>query len=143
MARIKPYSQECPIASTLDIIGDRWTILLLRDLAFGKRRFNELLRSSPGLPPKMLSVRLRKLEDYGIIERAILEGRPPRTEYVLTALGRSLGPVLQMIGQWGLENLYADRPAARAEIERMVFSRVPRLIPEDIRLKAADYEEVS
>ena len=62
MAAKRPYSQDCPVARTLDIIGDRWTMLLIRDLFFEKSRFNEFMRSSPGLPPKLLSERLKRLE---------------------------------------------------------------------------------
>jgi DNA-binding HxlR family transcriptional regulator len=135
MAKQKPYGQLCPIARTLDLIGDRWTILVLRDLFFGNHRFNGLLRSSPGLTPKVLSQRLKRLEENHLIERRVEDGRPPRTEYHLTRRGYSLAPVLQMIGQWGLDNLFEDEPQLREQIQKAVFGKAPRLIAEDISLK--------
>jgi DNA-binding HxlR family transcriptional regulator len=96
------YDQECPVARTLDIIGERWTILILRDLLKqGPRRFQDFQRSLEGVSPNTLSARLKTLEDHGIIVRKFYEEHPPRAEYLLTKKGRMLGPVLKALLGWG------------------------------------------
>lgn len=112
----RPYDQVCPIARTLDIIGDRWTMLILRDLLFGSTRFNELLQGSPGLPSKLLSDRLKKLERHGLIERVVYSQHPLRAEYHLTEEGRSLEPVLYAIAVWGLDHLFEGEEETRAAV---------------------------
>ena len=98
----RTYDLQCPVASTLDIIGDRWAILILRDLFLrGAHRFQDFEATLPGLTPSVLSARLKSLESDGIIERRIYETHPPRTEYFLTPKGRELGPVLRAIRSWG------------------------------------------
>ena len=92
----------CPVARTLDLIGERWTILLLRDLLLhGPRRFQDFQTSLPGVAPNTLSARLKSLEDNGLLERRLYNERPPRLEYVLTAEGKSLGPIVQALRDWG------------------------------------------
>ena len=86
---------------TLDVIGERWTIIIIRDLYFGRSRFNELLESSPGMSTKILSERLKLLEAHGLVERRIYSEHPLRAEYSLTPRGMSLEPVLNAIGEWG------------------------------------------
>jgi DNA-binding HxlR family transcriptional regulator len=112
----RPYNQICPVARTLDIIGDRWTMLILRDLFFGASRFNQFLQNSPGLPSKLLSERLKKLEAHGLIERAVYSQHPLRAEYRLTAEGCSLQPVLHAIATWGLDHLFEGDEATRAAV---------------------------
>jgi DNA-binding HxlR family transcriptional regulator len=107
------------------LIGDRWTILILRDLFLGKHLFSEILASSPGMPPRVLSARLKRLTGVGLVERAVYSQHPLRTEYRLTAKGRSLFPVLRAIGQWGLDNLFNDEPELRAAVEKTVLRKVP------------------
>jgi DNA-binding HxlR family transcriptional regulator len=85
-----PYDMRCPIARTLDIIGERWTILILRDLVVGgPRKFQDFERSLAGISPNTLSARLKRLEDAGIVERRFYEQHPPRAEYVLTEKGNN------------------------------------------------------
>lgn len=92
----------CPIARTLDIIGDRWSILILRDLVLeGPRKFGDFQEGLPGISPNTLSSRLKTLEEYGIVERRFYDQHPPRAEYLLTARGRELGPVLKILRDWG------------------------------------------
>jgi len=112
----KPYNQVCPIARTLDIVGDRWTMLIVRDLFMGKTRFSQLLEGSPGPPSKLLSDRLKKLEEYGLIERVVYSQHPLRAEYHLTEEGRSLAPVLDAIARWGVDHCFEDEPEARAAV---------------------------
>jgi DNA-binding HxlR family transcriptional regulator len=125
MARTQPYAQNCPIARTLDVIGDRWTLLIIRDLFLGRSRFNEFRQSTPRISPKLLSERLKRLEEHGLVERSLLAGYPPRAEYRLTAKGRALFPVLFAIGSWGFAHLFADEPELRSEIDQYLRSAVP------------------
>jgi DNA-binding HxlR family transcriptional regulator len=112
------------VARTLDLVGDRWTMLIVRDLFLGQRRFNELLGSSPGMPPKLLSQRLKFLIENGFVARQVYNEFPPRSEYVLTDRGRSLFPILKAIAEWGLENLFEGEDDVREEITGIVSRAV-------------------
>ncbi len=92
----------CPLVRTLEVIGDKWSILILRDLFQGTAsKFQEFSDSLPGLGPNTLADRLKKLEAGGIVERRFYSEHPPRAEYVLTPKGRELGPVLLALRNWG------------------------------------------
>ena len=92
----------CPIARTLDIIGDRWSILILRDLVLdGPRKFGDLQEALSGISPNTLSSRLKTLEEHGIVERCFYDQHPPRAEYVITARGRELRLLLKALKDWG------------------------------------------
>jgi DNA-binding HxlR family transcriptional regulator len=105
-----PYDMRCPIARTLDIIGERWTILILRDLVVsGPRRFQDLGASLGGISPNTLSARLKRLEEAGIVERRFYEQHPPRAEYLLTPKGRALDPVLKALLDWGRTHTHLQR----------------------------------
>src|SRR3954453_23528046 len=96
----------CPIATTLDLLGDKWTLLVVRDLLFvGKRRFGEFLESPEGIPTNILSDRLRRLEEHGVVEKSLYSSRPRRYEYRLTAMGAELFHVLRAMAEWGLRHL--------------------------------------
>ncbi len=96
----------CPIANALDLLGDRWTLLVIRDLLFvGKRRFGEFLTSPEGIPTNLLSDRLRRLEEGGVVEKVPYQLRPARYEYQLTAKGRDLFPVLRALIDWAVRHL--------------------------------------
>ena len=110
--RVYASQEECPVARTLARIGDRWTILIVRDLFRGYRRYNDLLGSLEGISPNLLADRLKRLEEHGIVERRLYCLRPPRGEYHLTLRGRRLAPVLEAMRQWGEE--FAPAPAASA-----------------------------
>ena len=98
----KSASKGCPVARTLDVIGARWTPLILRDLLLhGARRFQDLQDSLDGIAPTTLSDRLKSLERHGIVERRFYAQHPPRAEYVLTDKGRALGPVVRAMRDWG------------------------------------------
>jgi len=127
MAKTGPYNQPCPVARTLDLIGDRWTLLIIRDLFLGKTRFSEFRKSKPAPPPKLLSERLQRLERHGLVERAVYSERPLRAEYRLTPKGRSLHPILREMVVWGLENLFSED---EAEMGRAVRERVASRVPE-------------
>src|SRR5215471_608383 len=99
------YGQHCPVARTLDIVGERWTLLVLRDLFLqGPRRFQDFEVSLKGISPNTLSARLKRLEEAGVIERRFYAEHPPRAEYILTAKGRELGPILKALRGWGIKH---------------------------------------
>lgn len=91
----------CPVALAVSILDGKWTMLVIRDLLGGTRRFSELRRSLTGISPKTLTDRLRDLEDQGLVSRVIHPEVPPRVEYALTGRGRTLRPVLDALGAWG------------------------------------------
>src|SRR6201998_885648 len=98
----KPEVADCPVARTLSVIGSSWTCLILRDLLLhGARRFQDLQDSLDGIAPTTLSERLRTLEQNGVVERRFYSMSPPRAEYVLTAKGRALGPIVGAMRTWG------------------------------------------
>jgi DNA-binding HxlR family transcriptional regulator len=93
---------EGPVARTISVIGSSWTCLILRDfLLHGPRRFQQLQDSLEGIAPNTLSERLRTLEENGVLERRFYSMSPPRAEYVLTAKGRDLGPIVRAMRDWG------------------------------------------
>jgi DNA-binding HxlR family transcriptional regulator len=95
-------AQYCPVARTLDLIGDRWSMLILRDLLLeGPCKFQDLQESLEGVSPNTLSDRLKKLMQSGIVERRLYAEHPPRAEYLLTSKGRELRPVLRALREWG------------------------------------------
>jgi len=91
----------CPIAATARIIGHKWTLLIIRDLCKGPRRFSELERSLAGISPRTLSDRLRYLDDEGLVNRKCYGETPPRVEYSLTTMGKDLVPVINAIREYG------------------------------------------
>lgn len=107
----KTLDPKCPVARTLDIIGERWTILILRDLfLFGPRRFQDLQNSLSGVAPNTISARIKTLMDAGVIERELYSEHPPRAVYSLTQRGLDLKPALLALRDWGEK--YTDGPLA-------------------------------
>jgi DNA-binding HxlR family transcriptional regulator len=105
----------CPIAGALDLVGDRWTLLVMRDLLlYDKRRFAEFLASPEGIATNILAERLERLERAGVIERRRYREHPPREEYHPTVRGRALAPVLRELIRWGQKYVpgTAQRPPA-------------------------------
>src|SRR4051794_15834866 len=90
----------CSVANALDVVGDRWSLLVVRDLFRHVHRFNDIAANT-GAPRDILTTRLRKLEEVGVLERRQYSESPPRFEYHLTASGRALSPVIQALRQWG------------------------------------------
>ena len=93
---------DCPVATTVQLIGNKWKLLILRHLLARPWRFNEMLRSIPGISQKVLTDNLRALENDGIIIRTVFPEVPPRVEYSLSELGDSMRPIIQSMEKWGL-----------------------------------------
>jgi DNA-binding HxlR family transcriptional regulator len=98
---IAPERSSCPVEATLEVIGGRWKVLILRELMPGVRRFNELHRSLCGITQKMLTQQLRELEEDDLVHREVYLQVPPKVEYSLTPTGRTLEPVLEAMHYWG------------------------------------------
>lgn len=100
------HRSACPIASTLDLVGDRWTLLIIRDMMFfGKQRFEEFLASPEGISTNILTNRLKLLEELGLVAKQPYSNHSRRMSYSLTERGQSLRPVLKTITVWGLRHL--------------------------------------
>ena len=95
----------CAVANTLDVIGDKWSLLVVRDLLHGKQTFGELLDSPERIPTNLLADRLRRLEEAGIVERSAYQERPVRHAYGLTPKGKALGEVLLALVKWGKKHI--------------------------------------
>lgn len=93
----------CPVETTLLLIGDKWKVLILRDLMPGTKRFGELKKSIGSVSQKVLTAQLRDMEQNGLVHREVFAEVPPRVEYSLTELGRSLKPILDAMWNWGEE----------------------------------------
>ena len=108
----KPLRSQCPIANTLDIIGDRWTLLIIRDILInGKHRFRAFQEIPEAFPTNILSDRLKRLERWDLIEKRVYQEHPVRYEYHVTEKGASLAPVLRAIETWGTHFFFgSDAP---------------------------------
>ncbi len=109
----------CPISSTLDVIGDKWTLLVIRDMFFLKKKtFNEFLKSPEKIATNILTDRLKRLEEHGIIKKRPLGKSPARHEYVLTTLGKSLRPLLGELIRWGNTHIEGTFVAPRSVLNK-------------------------
>lgn len=114
MSTSPSYGQYCPIARAVEVLGERWSLLIVRDLVVGTTRFNDLARGLPGLSRTLLSKRLRQLEQAGVVER--LDG-----EYLLTPAGQDLEPVVMALGAWGAHWAFADPDPDELDPELLVW----------------------
>jgi DNA-binding HxlR family transcriptional regulator len=101
-------NSECPVCKTAEVVCGKWTLLVIRDLAEGNRRFCELERSLEGISPRTLSLRLRALEEEGIVERHTYPEVPPRVEYALTDKGEALAPLIDDMRAYGMRWLLGE-----------------------------------
>ena len=101
MSETKASLSTCPVETTLTLIGDKWKVLILRDLMPGTKRFGELKKSVGSVSQKVLTAQLRAMEENGLVHREVYAEVPPRVEYSLTELGKSLKPILDSMWVWG------------------------------------------
>jgi DNA-binding HxlR family transcriptional regulator len=116
----KSYEQYCPVARALDGVGERWTLLIVRDLLMGPKRYTDLRAGLPGIATDSLTARLRTLEDAGFVRRRDLPPPAPATVYELTETGNRLGPAILALGQVGLATLGSPEPGEDVRPERLV-----------------------
>ena len=106
MKATKPFTRSaCAVANSLDILGDKWSLLVVRDLLYGKRTYGELVNSPEGIPTNILADRLKRLEAAGIIVSTAYQDRPVRYAYTLTPKGSDLGEVLLAFVRWGKQHI--------------------------------------
>lgn len=98
----------CPIACALDILGDRWSLIVIRDMFFGSKTYSDFLHGMEKIPTNILADRLKRLEAVGLIEKEPYQARPVRYSYHLTKRGRDLGPTLAELAKWGARHLKYD-----------------------------------
>ena len=123
----RSYNQHCGLAYALDIVGERWTLLIVRELFAGPRRFTDLLEGLPGISTNLLSERLKSLEQQGLLKRRVLPPPAGSTVYELTAVGRSLEGTLIELGKWGSQFV----PSA-AEDNTLLKSELLCIDPENL-----------
>jgi DNA-binding HxlR family transcriptional regulator len=129
---MKTYGEFCGVARALDVVGDRWALLVVRELLLGPRRYTDLLEGLPGIGTNVLSTRLRELEGAGVIERTEVPVPTPAVLYQLTDDGRDLGPVLDAIAVWGTRRLTRPTSADTVEPRWFVLSLAAHLGPDDL-----------
>ncbi|MGK5730239.1 winged helix-turn-helix transcriptional regulator [Streptomyces sp. URMC 124] len=112
----RSYDQFCPAARALDVIGGRWTLLIVRELLLGPRRYTDLVAGLPGIGPNVLAERLRELREAGVVSRSQLPPPAASAVYELTALGEAMRPVVDELTRWGLRFLGAPRPGERIRL---------------------------
>jgi DNA-binding HxlR family transcriptional regulator len=117
----RTYGQYCPIAAGLDLIGDRWTLLLLRELSMGDRRFTDLRAALPGIAPNLLTERLRSLQSIGLITAVELPPPAARSVYSLTDDGKRIGPVLRSVARFGAAYLSGE-PSETVDAQRVAYA---------------------
>ena len=112
----KHYDQACPVAKALELVGDRWTLLIVRDLLNeGARRFQDFQQSLKGIAPAILSDRLKLMEEHGLVTRRFYSDHPPRAEYLLTDKGKELEMVVGALAVWGARHVHPDTALVHTE----------------------------
>jgi DNA-binding HxlR family transcriptional regulator len=119
---VKQYGQFCSVARALDLLGDRWAMLVVRELLLGPKRYTDLLDGLPGVGTNVLAVRLRELEDSGILIRQKLPPPAPATVYALTDDGRALRPVVDELARWGLRLMDGPKRGDAMRVGWLVYS---------------------
>ncbi|PCJ22065.1 MAG: transcriptional regulator [Gammaproteobacteria bacterium] len=109
----------CPLANSLEIFGDKWSLLIVRDIYFGKHRYNDFAQSPEKIPTNILAERLRKLISHGIIQKVPYQQRPVRYSYELTEKGEGLLPIIREIVNWGQSHIEGTRMMKRKQAEEV------------------------
>lgn len=128
----RAYGQFCPVARALDLVGDRWTLLIARDLILGPQRYTDLRKGLPGIATDLLAARLRALEAAGFVRRHELPPPAPATVYELTAQGWSLARVVEALGRFGLPYVGDLTPDETGPLERLVLALIPSFSAEAV-----------
>ncbi len=118
----KDYEEICGLARGLDVIGERWTLLIARELLMGPKRYTDLLEGLPGIPPSLLSERLKELQAAGVITKAFLAPPAASSVYQLTAAGQALEDILYALGRWGAQFGRKPRPSDGVRAEWILFA---------------------
>ncbi|WBB73199.1 winged helix-turn-helix transcriptional regulator [Micromonospora sp. WMMD1128] len=142
MPTSRTYGDACGIARALDVVGERWALLVVRELLFGPQRFSDLHRALPGASSNMLTDRLRELENHEVIRRRRLPAPAASTVYELTGSGRELEPVLLALGGWGLRFPPPPAPVHLSATSVLLFlrgSRPPDRLPATYRVELDDH----
>jgi DNA-binding HxlR family transcriptional regulator len=134
------YGQYCGLAYALDLVGERWAMLVVRDLILGPRRFTDLQRGLPGIPTNVLSARLKELEQNGIVLRRVLPRPDSGVVYDLTDYGRELEDVLLRLGLWGARSLGEPKPGDAVTPAALVLALHASFRPEAARRLRATFE---
>ncbi|MDB5092280.1 MAG: transcriptional regulator [Candidatus Eremiobacteraeota bacterium] len=138
--KARAYGQYCGFARALEVVGERWALLVVRDLLVGPKRFTDLLRGLPGIPSNVLTARLKELESAGVAQRRVLP-RPSRAVvYELTEYGMELEPVVVELGRWGAKNLGDPRPDETITADSLITALRTTFHPEAARGFRAGYE---
>ncbi|MBI5087771.1 MAG: helix-turn-helix transcriptional regulator [Actinobacteria bacterium] len=137
--RIRLEDRECPLSSTLGLVGDWWTVLLLHDLFDGYTRFDQFQRNL-GISTSLLTERLKRLVAEGFVERRPYKERPVRHEYVLTELGRSLRPVLVVLAAWGNSRLAPDE-RSMILVDRLTGTEVDPVVVDRVTGRRVDADD--
>ena len=136
----RAYGQYCGFARALEVVGERWALLVVRDLLIGPKRFTDLLRGLPGIPSNVLTTRLKEMEHAGIVRRRVL-ARPSRAVvYELTPYGLQLEPVVVELGRWGAKNLGDPRPDETITLDSLITALRTTFHPAAARRFRAGYE---
>ena len=112
--QVEPWRSQCPVARTLDLIGDRWSLLIVRDMLLGRSKFQQFLASPEKIPTNVLSSRLKLLESSGLIKASLYQRHPPRFAYTLTDKGKKLASVIRAIADWGESSIPKSRRQRRS-----------------------------
>src|SRR5919106_5278704 len=136
----RDYQQRCGLAAALDVVGERWNLLIVRELLFGPKRFTDLLGGLPGIPPSLLSARLKELQMTGIIAQEVLPPPAASTVYQLTPAGQELEGVLYALGRWGAQFGRTPRPTDTARPEWAAFALRSLFRPESAEGVQESYE---
>ena len=138
--KARVYGQYCGFARALEVVGERWALLVVRDLLVGPKRFTDLLRGLPGIPSNVLTARLKELENAGVAQRRVLP-RPSRAVvYELTEYGLELEAVVVELGRWGAKNLGDPRPDETITVDSLITALRSTFRPEASRGFRAGYE---
>ncbi|HEY0394435.1 MAG TPA: winged helix-turn-helix transcriptional regulator [Candidatus Elarobacter sp.] len=138
--KTRAYGQYCGFARALEVVGERWALMIVRDLLVAPKRFTDLLRGLPGIPSNVLTARLKEMEQAGIARRRLLP-RPDRgVVYELTEYGRELEPVVVALGRWGAKTLGDPRPDETITLDSMVTALRTTFHPEAARGVTAGFE---